>query len=67
MSKDLDITILGSSVVVILWWVSVWVLIEEGIEFVSGNRKHLKLAVCLIIIFGIVLTCALFPQYVRHF
>jgi len=67
MSKDLDITILGSSVIVILWWASIWVLIDEGIEFVSGNRKHIKLAVCLIIVFGILVTCAIFPHYVRHF
>ena len=67
MSRDLDITTLGSSVIVILWWVSIWVLIEEGIEFVSGNRKHIKLAVCLTIIFGVVVTCALFPHYTHHF
>ena len=62
-----DITTNGSSIIVILWWVAVWILVDEGIEFVSGNRKYIKLAVCLIIIFGVVVTCSLFPQYIHHF
>ena len=62
-----DISANGSSLIVILWWVAVWILVDEGIEFVSGNRKYIKLAVCLIIIFSVVLTCILYPEYIRHF
>lgn len=62
-----DISANGSSLIVILWWVAVWILVDEAIEFVSGNRKYIKLAVCLIIIFSVVVTCSLYPEYIRHF
>ena len=53
---------LGTSVLVILWWVSIWFMIEEAILFVSGNKRHIKLLVCLIISVSVVMVCSVFPQ-----
>ena len=58
---------MSMSIVVILWWVSLWILIEEGIVFVSGNRKSIKLLVCAVIVVGILIACAIFPHYIDRF
>lgn len=58
---------MGMSVLVILWWVAVWVLVEEAILFISGNRRHIKMLVCVLIIFSIVVTCSLFPHHLSRF
>jgi hypothetical protein len=60
-------TSLGTSVLVILWWVALWFMFEEAILFVSGNRRNIKIMICLIIIVGIVAICAFFPYHLRHF
>lgn len=58
---------MSTSILVILWWVSVWILIEEGIVFVSGNRKSTKLLVCAVIVAGILIACSIFPHYIDRF
>ena len=55
------------SILVILWWVSLWILIEEGIVFVSGNRKSIKLLVCAVIVVCILIACSIFPHYIDRF
>ena len=42
--------ILGTSFIIILWWVALWFIIEETIVFLAGNKRHLKLSICVIII-----------------
>ena len=58
---------MSTSILVILWWVSMWLIIEEGILFVSGNRKQIKMLVCAVIIVGVLLTCAIFPHHMDRF
>ena len=58
---------MSTSILVILWWVSLWILIEEGIVFVSGNRKSIKLLVCAVIVVSILIACAIFPHYIDRF
>ena len=58
---------MSMSILVILWWVSMWLIIEEGILFVSGNRKQIKILVCAVIIVGVLLTCAIFPHHMDRF
>lgn len=58
---------MSMSILVILWWVSVWILIEEGIVFVSGNRKSIKLLVCAVIVTGILIACSIFPNHIDRF
>ena len=53
---------LGASILVILWWVSIWFMIEEAILFVSGNRRNVKILICLFISVSVVITCSFFPQ-----
>jgi hypothetical protein len=63
-----DLTLhMSSSILVILWWVSMWAIIEEGILFVSGNRKQIKMLVCAIIIAIVIITCAIFPHHIERF
>ena len=52
---------LGTSVLIIVWWVSVWVLIEETIEYISGNKQHVKLYVCVILIIIISIYVNMYP------
>ena len=42
--------VLGTSFIIILWWVALWYIIEETIVFLAGNKRHLKLSICVIII-----------------
>ena len=63
---DLHVS-LGTSILVILWWVSMWFMIEEAILFISGNKRHIKMIVCLFIIVSVVLTCSVFPQNLSRF
>ena len=58
---------MSMSILVILWWVSMWLIIEEGILFVSGNRKQIKMLVCAVIIVIVLITCAIFPHYIDRF
>lgn len=58
---------IGTSILVILWWVSMWLIIEEGILFVSGNRKHIKMLVCALIGAGVLITCSIFPHHMERF
>ena len=66
MSTDVSIH-MSTSVLVILWWVSVWAMIEEAILFVSGNRKHIKMIVCAIISVGVIITSSIFPHHIGRF
>ena len=54
-------SLLGTSVLIIVWWVSVWILIEEAIEYISGDKRHIKLYVCVILIVLISLYVNLYP------
>ena len=63
---DLHVS-LGTSILVILWWVSMWFMIEEAILFISGNKRHIKMIVCLFISVSVVLTCSVFPQNLSRF
>ena len=58
---------MSTSILVILWWVSMWLIIEEGILFVSGNRKQIKMLVCAVIIVIVLITCAIFPHHMDRF
>lgn len=58
---------MSTSILVILWWVSMWLIIEEGILFVSGNRKHIKMLVCALISVGVLITCSIFPHHMDRF
>jgi hypothetical protein len=44
-----------------------WFIIEEGIVYVSGNRKSTKLLVCAVIVVGILIACSIFPHYIDRF
>jgi hypothetical protein len=52
---------LGTSVLIIVWWVSIWILIEEAIEYISGDKRHVKLYVCVILIVVISLYVNMYP------
>lgn len=58
---------LGTSVVVIAWWVAIWFIFEEAILFVSGNRRHIKVTICLIIMFIVFVTCCFYPYHLKSF
>jgi hypothetical protein len=60
-------TSLGSSVLVVLWWVALWFMFEEAILFVSGNRRHVKMMICLIITASIIAICSFFPHHLSRF
>ena len=60
-------TSLSSSILVVLWWVALWFMFEEAILFVSGNRRHIKMMICLIITVSIIIICSVFPYHLRHF
>ena len=54
--------ILGTSFIIILWWVALWFIIEETIVFLAGNKRHLKLSICVIII--VIIT--IYAHYTPH-
>jgi len=60
---DNAINIHGISIINILWWVSVWYLIEEGIVFISGNKRHFKAMICIIISVSIVIYTSFYPEH----
>jgi len=60
-------TNLSSSILVVLWWVALWFIFEEAILFVSGNRRHIKMMICLIITVSIIVVCSVFPHHLKHF
>jgi hypothetical protein len=41
---------LSHSFLIIMWWVSLWLLAEETIIYVSGNKKHIKMSICVVMI-----------------
>ena len=53
------------SLISILWWVAFWFLFEEAIIFTSGNKRHLKILICIIIIALIILYAAMFPTHIE--
>ena len=52
---------LGTSILIIVWWVSIWILIEETIEYISGDKRHVKLYVCVILIVLISMYVNMYP------
>jgi hypothetical protein len=50
--KDIRVIpgILGTSFIIILWWVSLWLIVEESISFISGDKRHVKMSICVMII-----------------
>ena len=52
-----------ASIITILWWASIWYLIEETMVYVSGNKKHFKAFICMIIIIGITMYSFLNPDH----
>jgi hypothetical protein len=57
--------IFGVSLISILWWVAVWFLFEEIIILTSGNKRHLKIMICLTIIMLIVIYTQMFPTHIE--
>jgi len=55
---------LGVSIIIIMWWVSIWILIEEAILYVSADKRHLKLYVCTLIIIIITLCAHIQPHII---
>jgi hypothetical protein len=55
--------VLGSSALIILWWVSLWLIAEETIEFLSGNKRHIKLSICVIVIVIITVYAHMYPKF----
>ena len=53
----------GLSIITILWWVSIWYLIEEGIEYIAGNKRHLKAITCIVIIISISIYCSIYQNH----
>ena len=49
--------VLSHSMLVILWWISLWFLAEETILFISDDKKHKKIAVCVVIVTMIAFYC----------
>jgi hypothetical protein len=57
--------VLGTSAVIIIWWVSLWLIIEETIAYVSGDKRHIKLAVCTLIIIILTIYAHIQPTFAR--
>lgn len=49
--------VLSHSMLVILWWISLWFLAEEFILYLSQDKKHKKIAICIGIVTLIVFYC----------
>jgi hypothetical protein len=54
---------LTTSIIIILWWVSLWLIAEEAIDFMSGDKRHRKMAICFFIIAAIVVYAHYFPLF----
>jgi hypothetical protein len=55
--------ILGHSVLVVLWWISLWILAEEMILLISQDKRHKKMIVCITIIIFIIFYCYVNKQF----
>jgi hypothetical protein len=56
--------IFGASIISILWWVVIWFLFEEAIAFTSGNKRHVKVLICMIVVILIVIYTRMFPTHI---
>jgi len=54
------------SVISVLWWVAIWFLFEDTITFISGNKRHLRVVICLVIIVSIVIYGILYPAQIQN-
>jgi len=61
--KQASTNVISLSMITILWWASIWYLIEETIIYISGNKKHLKAAICISIIMTITFYCYVYPEH----
>jgi hypothetical protein len=58
MGEEVNVSyVIGHSVLVILWWISLWFLAEEFILYLSQDKKHKKVAICIAIVIIIVFYC----------
>jgi len=55
--------VLGTSIIIIIWWVTLWLIVEETIVYLSGNKRHLKLSICVVIIIIISIYAHVFPKF----
>jgi hypothetical protein len=56
--KEINVPyVLGHSMLVILWWISLWIIAEEFILYLSQDKKHKKVAICIAIVSLIVFYC----------
>jgi len=55
--------ILSHSVLVVLWWISLWILAEEMILLISQDKRHKKMIVCIAIIIFIIFYCYVNKQF----
>ena len=58
--------IFSVSIISILWWVALWFLFEEAIIFTSGNKRHIKVLICTIIIISIIIYSHINPTHVEN-
>jgi hypothetical protein len=58
--------VLGTSAIIIIWWVSLWLIIEETIVYVSGDRRHVKLAICTLIVIVLSFYAHIYPAFTRR-
>lgn len=56
---------LGTSILIILWWVSLWIILEELIDYASSSKRHLKIAICGFVIVLIVVYSHVRPTFVH--
>jgi len=57
--------VLSTSVLIILWWVALWLILEESISFLSGDKRHRKIAICVIIIVIITIYAHIYPHFLN--
>ena len=57
--------IFGASIISVLWWVALWFLFEEAIEFTSGNKRHVKVLICMILVILIIIYTHMFPTHIK--
>ena len=57
--------IFAASIISILWWVALWFLFEEAIAFTSGNKRHVKVLICMILVILIIIYTHMFPTHIK--
>jgi len=55
--------VLGTSIIIIIWWVTLWLIIEETIVYLSGDKRHIKISICVVIIIIISIYAHVFPKF----